>query len=273
MQTRHIQSGAWFAALVVAGWSANACAAVQTRVVEYQDGETQLEGFLAYDDAMAGQRPGVIVAHEWMGLGDYAKHRAEQLAGLGYLAFAADLYGKGVRPKDHAEAAKLSGMYRSDRALLRSRMHAALEALKREELTDPTRIAAIGYCFGGTAVLELARSGAAIDGVVSFHGVLDTPHPEEARNITARVLVLSGEADPYVTHEQVAAFEQEMKDANVDYTVIRYPGAVHSFTVPGAGNDPSTGAAYNSDADKQSWEAMLKFFGEIFAHSEMRNIG
>jgi len=246
--------------------------AVRTETVEYAHGDVVLEGVLAFDDAAAGPRPGVIVVHEWKGLGPYAVRRAEQLAQLGYIALAADMYGKGVRAKDHTEAAALSGIYRNDRTLMRERITAALDTLRRHPLADPHRIAAIGYCFGGTSVLELARSGADVVGVVSFHGALDTPDQADDRNIKGRVLVLTGGADPHVLPEQVAAFEREMKDAGVDYRVVVYEGAVHSFTVPEAGNDPSTGAAYDAEADQRSWEAMREFLQELFG-SSLRHIG
>ncbi len=261
------------AAVMTMVCAAGAQAAVQTEAVTYRDGETVLEGFLAYDDAMVGPRPGVLVVHEWMGLGEYAKRRARQLAGLGYVAFAADMYGKGVRAKDHQEAAALSGAYRSDRQLMRKRITAALETLKANELVDPSHVAAIGYCFGGTTVLELARSGADVVGVASFHGALETPTPEDAKRIRGRVLVLHGADDPHVKIEQVDAFKREMDAAGVDYSVVVYPGAVHSFTVPEAGDDPSSGAAYSADADKASWEALLQFFQKIFTQSEVRTIG
>ena len=259
------------AGLMMAGRPA--AAAVVTQPVEYRDGDTLLEGVLAYDDASRARRPGVLVVHEWKGLNEYATRRATQLAGLGYVAFAVDMYGKGVRAKDHDEAAKLSGVYRSDRLLMRRRIQAALDELRKHDLVDTARIAAIGYCFGGTTVLELARSGADVLGVVSFHGALDTPHPEDAKKLQGRVLVLHGADDRFVTPEQVAAFRQEMAQANVDYRLIAYPGAVHSFTVREAGDDPSTGMAYNAEADRQSWEAMAAFLAEIFRTSEVRNVG
>jgi dienelactone hydrolase len=235
---------------------------VQGRALEYRHDETALEGYLAYDDAATGPRPGVLVVHEWKGLNDYARRRADQLAQLGYLAFAVDMYGKGVRARDHAEAAQLSGAYRSDRQRMRARIHAALEELSRHPLVDPARVAAIGYCFGGTTVLELARSGAAVRGVASFHGALDTPNPEDAKNITAKVLVLHGADDTFVGGG-LAAFEQEMQAAGVDYRLIQYPGAVHSFTVPEAGDDPSSGMAYDPEADRQSWEELARFLAAV----------
>ncbi len=245
-------------------WVAPAEAHVKTERVEYRDGETVLEGYLARDAHLKAPAPGVLVVHEWKGLGPYAEHRAEQLAELGYVAFAVDMYGKGVRAKDHTEAAQLSGIYRKDRQLMRRRIHAALDTLRRQPMVDVTRIAAIGYCFGGTTVLELARSGADVLGVVSFHGGLDTPNPADAQHIKGRVLVLHGADDTFVTPEQVAAFEQEMQAAHVDYRLVKYPGAVNSVTVQEAGHDPSTGMAYNEAADKASWQELVAFLEDLF---------
>jgi dienelactone hydrolase len=250
------------AILLAAAMSAEG--AVRTESVEYTQGDVTLEGYLAYDDAVAGKRPGVLVVHEWDGLGDYVRMRARQLAELGYVAFAVDMYGKGVRAKNPREAAELAGALRNDRPLMRARARAGLDVLRLNPLCDDTRIAAIGYCFGGGAALELARSGADLAGVVSFHGNLDTPRPEDAKNIKAKVLVLAGADDPHVTAAQVAAFEDEMRKAGVDWQLVAYGGAVHSFTNPAAGNDPQRGAAYNEKADHRSWEAMKQFFAEIF---------
>ena len=242
----------------------SAQAKIVTQTIEYQQGDTTLEGFLAYDDSFTGKRPGVLVVHQWMGLTDYEKHRAEQLAQLGYVAFCADIYGKGVRPKDTGEAGPLAGKYKGDRALLRARVNAALDVLEKNQFVDSKRVAAIGYCFGGTTVIELARSGADIAGVVSFHGGLDSPTPADGKNIKSKVLVCHGADDPFVKPSDLAAFEDEMRQANVDWTLIKFGGAVHSFTQPMAGNDNSKGAAYNEKADKRSWEAMKAFFAEIF---------
>jgi dienelactone hydrolase len=239
-------------------------AAVQTRDVEYRDGETVLQGYMAWDDAVKGKRPGVLVIHQWMGLTDYEKGRARQLAELGYVAFALDMYGKDARPKSAEDAAKLAGICRSDRALMRSRARAGLDALMQSEVCDTKRVAAMGYCFGGGCALELARSGAPLVGTVSFHGNLDTPNPDDAKKIRGSVLVCHGADDPHVTAEQVLAFEQEMRDAKVDWELNAYGNAVHAFTQPGAGNDPSRGAAYNAKADRRSWEAMQAFFKEVF---------
>ncbi len=251
-------------ALSILGWSVAASAGVVTRAVEYRHEDKVLEGYLAYDDSISTQRPGVIVVHEWTGLGPYAKMRTEQLAKLGYIAFAVDMYGKGVLAKDAKEAAALSGIYTSNRQLMRSRAYAGLEVLRNQKLTDPRRLVAIGYCFGGTTVLEMARGGADLAGVVSFHGELSTPNPGDAGNIKAKVLVLHGADDPVVPAQQVLAFQDEMRKARVDWQMVSYGGAVHSFTNPGAGNDPSRGSAYNEKADIRSWEAMRLFFAEIF---------
>lgn len=244
--------------------STAAQAKIQTQVVEYKQGNTVLEGYLAYDDAIQGQRPGVMVVHEWTGLGPYVKQRSEQLAKLGYVAFAADIYGKGIRPKNPKEAAAQANIYRSNRKLLRDRAAAGLQVLQNNKLTDRNRIAAIGYCFGGGTVLELARSGANVAGVVSFHGNLDTPNPQDANNIKSKVLVLHGADDPLVPDEQVDAFENEMRQANVDWQLVAYGGAVHSFTNPEAGKDASKGVAYNPTADKRSFADMRQFFSELF---------
>jgi dienelactone hydrolase len=235
-----------------------------TQTVEYREGEVVLEGYLAYDDEVQGKRPGVLVVHEWYGLNDFARGKADALAQIGYVAFAADIYGKGVRARDGQEAAKLAGQYKADRKLLRERAAAALEVLRKHELVDARHLAAIGFCFGGTTVLELARSGARLNGVVSFHGGLDTPKPEDAKEIKAKVLVLHGGDDPYVPPKDVQALWDEMAKARVDYQVVVYGGAVHSFTNPAAGNDPSKGAAYDETAARRSWEAMRVFFAELF---------
>ena len=239
-------------------------AAIQTRTVEYQQGDTTLEGFVAWDDALPGVRPGVLVVHQWMGLTDYEKHRAEMLAQLGYVAFCADIYGKGVRPQNTTEAGALAGKYKSDRQLLRARVNAGLDALRQQPLVDPGHLAAIGYCFGGTTVLELARSGAELNGVVSFHGGLDAPNPDDGKNIKCKVLVLHGADDPFSSPQDIAALENEMRQGGVDWQLVKFGGAVHAFTQPLAGNDNSKGAAYNEKADRRSWEYMKLFFNEIF---------
>jgi dienelactone hydrolase len=237
---------------------------VKTEVVEYRHGDVVLEGYLAYDDSLQGKRPGVVVAHEWFGQTPYERKRAEQLARLGYVAFAIDMYGKGVRARDGKEAGALAGKYMGDRKLMQARAAAGLDVLRNRPETDPTRLAAIGYCFGGTTVLELARSGADLVSVVSFHGGLNTPTPGDARNIKAKVLVLHGADDPLVPTQQVEAFQEEMRKGGVDWQFISYGGAVHRFSNPAAGGDSSKGLAYNERADHRSWEAMRAFFAETF---------
>lgn len=242
-----------------------ASAAVTGETVEYRHGDAMLEGYLAYDDASESPRPGVLVVHEWKGLGEYAKRRAHELAALGYVAFAVDMYGKGIRPQTHEEAAQQAGIYKNDRGLMRERINAALAVLKEHPLVEKSKMGAIGYCFGGTTVLELARSGADVKGVASFHGSLSTPNAADAKNIKGKVFVAHGADDSFVPAEEVAAFKKEMADAGVDLRFESYPGAVHSFTVKEAGNDPSQGMAYNEEADKRSWEMLRTFFSEIFA--------
>lgn len=250
--------------VVAAAIPAGARAEVKTKTIEYRQGDATLEGVLAWDDATTAKRPGILVVHDWMGVGPFAIAQAERLAGQGYVAFAADIYGKGVRPKDAKEAGEQAGKYRADRALLRARAAAGLAELRRSALVDGPKVAAIGYCFGGGTVLELARGGADLAGVVSFHGNLDTPNAADARNIKAKILALHGADDPYVPAEQVAAFEKEMRDAKVDWQLIAYGGAVHAFTNPSAGTDTSKGAAYDERAARRAWSAMEQLFGEIF---------
>jgi dienelactone hydrolase len=252
-------------ALCMLSTAGSSWGAVRTEVVSYKHEGANLAGYLAYDDAIKGPRPAVLVVHEWWGINDYIKRRAQQLASLGYLAFAADIYGNGYMTGDPAEAKAHAEKFMSgDRRLLRGRVNAGLAVLKNHPLADRQRVAAIGYCFGGATVLELARSGAEVAGVVSFHGGLATPDPGDARNIKAKVLVLHGADDPNVPAQQVLAFQDEMRKAKVDWQMIFYGGAVHAFTNPDSGSDPSRGVAYNEKADKRSWEHMKVFFAEIF---------
>jgi dienelactone hydrolase len=253
----------YIAALTLLATIELANAEIKSQPVEYKQGDTVCEGWLVLDSAAQGKRPGVLIAHQWKGLTDYEKKRADMLAQLGYVVLCADIYGKGVRANNPQDAAKLAGQYKGDRTLLRSRINAALERLKKEPQVDTKRLAAMGYCFGGTTVLELARSGADVAAVVSFHGALATPSTADAKNIKGKVLALHGADDPGVPPAEVAAFEEEMRKAGVDWQLVAYGGAMHSFTDWNAGNDNSKGAAYNEKADKRSWEAMKDFFGEI----------
>lgn len=238
-------------------------AAVVEKPVEYKVGDVVCEGWAAFDDAKPGKRPAVLIVHQWTGVSDNEKMRARMLAELGYNVLVADVYGKGIRPQPPA-AGQEAGKYKTNRALLRERLNGALAVLLKDGHTDPVKVACIGYCFGGTAALELARSGASVKGVVSFHGGLDSPAPADGKKIKGKVLALHGADDPFVKAADLAAFEQEMKDAGVDYKLVQYPGAVHSFTQKAAGNDNSKGAAYNEAADKASWEEMKTFFASLF---------
>jgi dienelactone hydrolase len=245
------------------GCAMSSRAAIHTETVEYKQGDATLEGFLAYDDSISSKRPGVLVVHQWLGLTDYEKRRATMLAQLGYVAFCADIYGKDSRPKNVQEAGALAGKYKSDRQLLRARVNAGLDVLEKNPLVDTSRVAAIGYCFGGTTVIELARSGADLNGVVSFHGGLDSPTPADGKNIKCKVLALAGADDPFQKPDDLTAFESEMRDNKVDWQIVFYGGAVHAFTQPDPGF-VNAGAKYNEKADKRSWEAMKSFFAEIF---------
>jgi len=237
--------------------------AIVEKPLEYKASDVLCEGWQAYDDAMPGKRPGVLIIHQWTGVSDHEKEAARKLASLGYNVLVADIYGKGIRPQPPA-AGKEAGKYKADRALLRARANAALDVLARDTRTDAAKLAATGYCFGGTAAIELARSGAKVLGVVSFHGGLDSPTPADGKNIKAKVLALHGADDPFVAAKDIAAFKAEMKDHYVDWKFVSYPGAVHSFTHKAAGNDNSKGAAYDADADRDSWYQMEQFLKRLF---------
>jgi dienelactone hydrolase len=243
-------------------------AEVKTKVVEYKDGDVALQGFVAWDASESNQsKPGVLVIHQWLGLTDYEKSRCQQLAELGYVAFALDIYGKDVRPANVQEAGKQAGIYKKDRELYRRRLNLGLEQLRQQADVSSKQLAAIGYCFGGTGAIELARSGADIAGVVSFHGGLDAPTPSDDKQIKARVLICHGNDDPFVPAADIEAMKSSFNAAGVDWQMIYYSGAVHSFTQKMAGNDNSKGAAYNASADRRSWTAMQAFFDELFADS------
>lgn len=237
---------------------------IVSRSVDYRHGDAQLSGYMAYDDSIMKPRPGVLVFHDWMGEAEFDRNISRKLAAMGYVAFSADMYGAGIRPRNGQEAGKLAGIYRSNRTLMRNRADAALQMLLSSEMVDRSKVAAMGYCFGGGVALELARSGAPLTGVVSFHGNLDTPNPADGKNIKGKVLILHGADDPFVPYEQVTAFQQEMRQTGVDWQFVYYGNAVHAFTNPAAGSDNSKGAAYNEKADRRSWRAMKDFFEEIF---------
>ncbi len=236
-----------------------------TKTVEYTQDGTVMQGFMAFDDAAPGKRPGVLVVHEWWGLNDFAKEIAEKLAGLGYVALAADIYGNGRIANDREEAGKLAGALRGNPPVLRARAQAALKALADNPRMDPNRLAAIGFCFGGTTVLELAYSGADLAGVVSFHGGLPKASPDDVKRLKAAILVLHGADDSGVSAADLNAFEQAMRQARADWQMVLFGGAVHGFTNPANGNNPASGLAYDARAARRSWQYMQDFLQEIFA--------
>jgi dienelactone hydrolase len=249
------------AAILPAAWTASpARAAVKVQTVDYKQGDATLEGWLVYDDAQQGKRPGVVVFPAYNGPSNDEKEDATRLAKMGYVAFVADVYGKGVRPTNPKDAGAEMGKYMKDRGLLRQRAQAAYDQLRKNPMVNPNRIAAIGYCFGGAGALDLARSGAPLKIIISFHGVLTSPTPQDDNNIKGRVLVLHGADDPIVGPQAQEDFKKEMNAAHVNWAMVLYGGAVHAFTEKGAGNDNSKGAAYNANADKLSWEAMSQAF-------------
>jgi dienelactone hydrolase len=255
-------------ALVAAAMAFAQGPSVKSKSVDYAVGGAPLEGYVAYDDAKKGPQPGILIVHDWMGLGQFAKDKADELAKQGYVAFAVDIYGKGVRPKNAEEAAKAAGKFKDERNVLRARIRAGYDRLTAMSQVDPKRVVVMGYCFGGTTALELARSGAPLAGTVSFHGGLSTPTPADAKHIKGPVLVLHGADDPFVPPAEVAAFKDEMAKAKVNMEFVAYKGSVHSFTNPAAGNDNSKGAAYNAAADRESWAAFQKFLGEVVGKSK-----
>tara|TARA_B100000686_G_scaffold354495_1_gene465078 strand:- start:6756 stop:7541 length:786 start_codon:yes stop_codon:yes gene_type:complete len=235
--------------------------------VNYQDGNVELQGYVAAPETNVETAPIVMIVHQWKGLGDYEKKRADMLADLGYVAFAIDMYGEGIRPETTEAAGKESGKYKNNPDLARGRLSAALTAARNLNIGDENQIAVMGYCFGGTMALELARMGADVDGVVSFHGGLGTESPAKEDSVIPEIIVHHGAADPHVPPEQVNAFMKEMEPARPDFTFYSYADAVHAFTEKEAGNDPSTGVAYNAQADQKSWARTLAFFERIFAEN------
>jgi dienelactone hydrolase len=234
---------------------------MKIETLSYSDGETNFLGYLA-DPEGSGRRPGVLVVHEAPGLNDHPKRRARMLAELGYVALAADLYGNGRVAQKPEESQQLMNPLREDIPTLRRRARAGLDALAKLHCVDPHRLGAMGYCFGGLTVLELARTGAPMAGVVSFHGILSTKTPEDAKNVKAKILACTGADDPLVPPDQIAAFEQEMSKAGVDWQVVKYGGAKHAFTNPEANRPPVL--EYNAAADARSWDAMERFWFEVF---------
>lgn len=232
-------------------------AEVQTKVIQYQVGDKTFDGFLAYDDAIKGPRPGVVVFHEWWGLNDYAKKRTKMLAELGYVAFAADMYGDGKFVDHPKDAGEMAGKVRANVAEWQKRATVALDILKKQPQCDPEKLAAIGYCFGGSTALELAYTGADLDAVATFHAALPTPTEEQAEDIKAKVLVCHGADDGFVPQMAIDAFKEKLADAKVDLDFVAFPGAVHSFTVEDSGKHNNPGMQYNKAADEKSWAMLL----------------
>ena len=237
-------------------------AQAQLKPVSYQDGNQKLNGFTIKPINSAQKKAGVLVLPAWMGIDAHAKQTAEQLAKLGYYAFVADIYGEGNYPKNQGEAGKLAGNYKKDYKAYQHRIELALQQLIKAG-ADPSRIVAIGFCFGGTGVLEMARANFPVRGVVSFHGGLGRDASHSTEQIKPKVLVCHGADDPYEPQAEILAFQQEMRNSKADWQMIYYANAVHSFTDTDAGNDNSKGAAYNELAAKRSWQHMQTFFKEI----------
>jgi dienelactone hydrolase len=256
--------------LILAGlvFAVPAFGKIVTRPVAYEHGGVKLEGFLAYDDArtVKGKLPGVLIVPEWWGLNDYAKDRARQIARLGYVAFAADMYGAGVVTTDPKKAGELAGPFYG-KPLMAERAQAGLDQLLKAEQADAARVAAIGYCFGGSTVQALAFSGAPLAGIVSFHGGLVSVPADAAAKTKAKILICHGAVDPFISKPALDAFLKSMDEGKFDYQFISYAGAVHAFTNPGADKmAAATGLpiAYNAAADRRSWAHMKAFFTEIF---------
>ncbi len=247
--------------------AAVAHAAVQGKEVSYNANGTTLKGYIAYDDAVKGKRPGILVVHEWWGHNEYARKRARMLAEHGYTALAVDMYGNGKQAHHPDDAQKFSSEVSKNAVLAKARFDAAYSLISKEDTVDANNIAAIGYCFGGTVALNMARIGEPLKAVLSFHGGLGTDTPAEAGKVKARIASFTGEDDPFIPATQVAAFRQEMDKAGVTYKVVTYPGAKHAFTNPEAdkfGQEFKLPLAYNAAADKASWEEGLAFLADAF---------
>ncbi len=238
--------------------------AITENTVVYMDGDVVLEAFFAFDDAFTERRPAVLISHTWCGRDTFVADKARKLAALGYVGFALDMYGKGILGANVEENARLMQPFMEDRAKLQQRMKAALNTVKLLPWVDDSKIAAMGFCFGGLCVLDLARSGADIKGVVSFHGLLFPPENIQGNKIKAKILALHGRDDPMGLPEQVLAFQEEMTQADVDWQFVSYGHTVHAFTNPVA-NNPDFGTVYQADADRRAWLSMQNFFTEIFA--------
>lgn len=256
MRLRHIVGALLGASL----WIGQAHASIKVQTIAYKQGDTALEGWLVYDDAKQGERPGVVVYPAWWGPSAFEKDEAERLAKMGYVAFVADVYGKNIRPDTPGAAAAEMGKYLKNRALLLARAKAGFDVLRGSKLVNTAKLSAIGFCFGGASALDLARSGAPLVDIVTFHGVLGTPNPGNAKNIKGHVLALHGAADPAVNAQAVAAFEKEMTDGHVDWQVVLYGGVMHAFTDNLHPSDPAHGTKYDPVAAARSWQAMSDLF-------------
>ncbi|MEM7540628.1 MAG: dienelactone hydrolase family protein [Pseudomonadota bacterium] len=234
------------------------------QMVYYEHDDAELRGFVYFDDATKHARPGVLVVHEWWGLNDYAKRRARELANLGYVAFAIDMYGVGKLALHPQQAGEWHRAVIANEQFWRARVRTAHDLLAAHPLVDAERTAAIGYCFGGATVLQLAYSGAPVAGVVSFHGGLPILKPGQGQQVKAKILVQHGAEDPFVPASKVAAFQAAMTAADLDWRLDSYPGARHSFTVKGAGERGMDALAYNAQADQKSWVALQQFLSGIF---------
>jgi dienelactone hydrolase len=257
-----------FALLTLLFWNTLAIGAIIGEPVMYKAGNSAMQGYLAYDDSIADKRPGILVVHEWWGHNEYARARARMLAELGYTALAVDMYGEGKQASHPDDAGKFAAEVRQNLPAATQRFSAAMKLLQQHPTVDPDHIAAIGYCFGGGVVLEMARQGLDLNAVFSFHGSLATGKPAAPGMVKARILVCDGADDKMSTPEQIQAFLREMKTAGADYKFISYPGAKHSFTNPGAdiyAEKFSIPVGYNAEADKQSWQDMQNFLKETFA--------
>jgi len=240
-------------------------AAVKTEAIEYKDGDTLLKGYLAYDDAIEGKRPGILVVHEWWGLNDYAKKRAEMLAELGYVAFALDMYGDEKATEHADEASAWMKQITANVDAWQARATRGLEALKAQEQVEADKLAAVGYCFGGATVMQLAYSGADLDGVVSFHGSLPPATEAQQKQIKAAILVAHGDADSFVPPERIAAFKAALETSGADWQMMIYGGARHGFTNPNAGDYGMENLQYDAKADARSWILMQSFLADVFA--------
>lgn len=255
----------WCLALAAVACSAAFVRAdVKTQTITYEYDGVTLKSYLAWDDAARGKRPGILVVHEWWGLNAYARRRAEQLAALGYVAFACDMYGEGKYTEHPKEAGQMATAVRKNVKVWQGRARAGLDILKKQKQVDPSKLAAIGYCFGGSTALQLAYTGAELSAVVTFHAALPVPEAEQAKAVKARLLICHGAMDKFIPEATILKFRAALEEAKVDYAMVYFGGAVHSFTVKGIDKKGVPGLAYNAAADRRSWAYMRLMFREAF---------